>query len=609
MAWDQLPSEIRLKIWDILAEDVLCRRIAWKEHLDADEPLEPPPSLAACAAVDRSWNLFFERVTFRQLVLYSGTGAVDQFRRMVKGKNIVRLEYIRHLRLHILLDDYDCTKCYKRETPREIRNHNARLTKALQPLLVTLGRWKSPGSGPGGDAFPSYRPGLALELSAGSWSDTAHSFLGSYISYKGFPYETKEDAARGDLEAARLKFKRRAMCALTANKDTGGHNPKMNGSFSNRRLHLGLRRMHGHKPLTINERVFSAAEARKAERQGLDIVRELKVTRRFKHIISYDMLSWILFLGSRSIRVLALHDHAVSNEARRMLDELVHYASTLALEAVHFGGVKLGLGFRKRYLGETQSGIDAEALAFAKTCRNLTHAVSTEAVEAADFFSAATLQPLFEQGTGPAFFGVDNVWALAELPLPLWPRLEVLAMGDSTNWHARGQGESILAHAAVLALAMPSLKLMEIYTSFWTGLPRQPPQRFDDGTVVTVPDRIDIGIAFFRFEAASPESMGAPRITMAGTERMQCIYSDRCRRLWRQKVDTLPGQTADGHFEPVFLQGNMMEQMADDARWLVSPSDVKNHMHRWLKFQAAWMAVPTGVAHKHAMATHMFECL
>ncbi|EPE02661.1 hypothetical protein F503_04010 [Ophiostoma piceae UAMH 11346] len=609
MAWDQLPSEIQLKIWDILAEDVLCRRIAWKEDLDANDALDLPPSLAACAAVNRSWNTFFERITFRQLVLYSRTGAVNQFREIVKGKKIVRLEYIRHLRLHIQLADYDCTKCHKRETLKEVKDHNTRLTKALQPLLVTLGKWKSPGSGQSPDAYPSHRPGLALELSAGSWSDTAHAFIGSHISYKGFPYETKEDAVRGDLRAARLKFKRRAFDVRKASEDSGGHTPKMSQHAWNRGLYTGLCRMHGQKPLTINERNFSVAMARKAERQGLDIVRELKVTQRFMHAISYDVLSWILFLGSRSIRVLVLHDHAVRNEARGMLDELVNYASTLALEAVHIGGDKLGKNFRKRYLNETQSGIEAKALAFAKTCRNLTHAVSTSSVEASDFFSATTLQPLFEQGSGPAFFGVDNIWALTELQLPIWPRLEVLAMGDNTNWYERGQGESILAHAALVALAMPNLKLMDIYTTFWTGHPLQPPQRSDDGTVETVRDRKDIGIAFFQFEAASPESMGAPRITMAGTERMQYIYSDRCRKLWRQKIDTVLGQNADVEFEPVFRSDDLIKEIEDDARFLIHSSDARKHMHKWLKFQLAWMAVPTGVAHKHAMASHLFECL
>ncbi|KAK6852824.1 hypothetical protein PG995_011375 [Apiospora arundinis] len=151
-SWMSLPAELRIMILKHVDES------------DApDDPCrEPPPRLAACAAVSREWQMHFEAVTFRHLELHQDD--LDKLAEYLPARSY-RVDMLRSVHLRLVLDEYNCRFCGSREEPWEASANNVILTEALWKLFNGMAAWGNPRSRP-----------LELELSAHSPSDWEHAY-------------------------------------------------------------------------------------------------------------------------------------------------------------------------------------------------------------------------------------------------------------------------------------------------------------------------------------------------------------------------------------------------------------------------------------------------
>ncbi|KAH7140605.1 hypothetical protein EDB81DRAFT_691883 [Dactylonectria macrodidyma] len=171
-SWFALPLEIRLIILGLVAA------------VEVEEvPGRQKSSIPIFASVCLEWQLFFERHTFRRLVLDSST--LTKFAKFVKGNKATRLNYIRFVWLRIKLPEYTCLSCSKAEDGDTVRNNNRIFTSAIMKLMKVLSAWK-----------PGYRrEGLTLEISAHSPSDGKHQFMNIEME-DDYPFQLEEDLKR-----------------------------------------------------------------------------------------------------------------------------------------------------------------------------------------------------------------------------------------------------------------------------------------------------------------------------------------------------------------------------------------------------------------------------
>lgn len=285
MSWYRLPPEIQLIIWETVAEEFMEERRALKIRLDARQE---PNSLAASAAVSRDWQGFFERVTFQHLFINSPE--VDQFASVISGRK-VRLEYIRHLHLHVCLENYDCTQCNKIEDAATVRRNNSTFTRALWMLLAVLATWDSRLVDCTSEEY-----GMVLELSAGSSSDSQHIFR-HFRLYKDYPYNFVSDLD-SNLEA--YNHHRQRVVANPVNS----HGWRNGAWPSAERTRGSTNRVVWSPALCVDFSSLSANTGRQVRR--LDIVRGFMIRRRFYRAISPRLILWLLASGLRNIRELRI---------------------------------------------------------------------------------------------------------------------------------------------------------------------------------------------------------------------------------------------------------------------------------------------------------------
>ncbi|OAA64690.1 protein-tyrosine phosphatase 2 [Niveomyces insectorum RCEF 264] len=412
LSWYWLPTELRLLIWNILISDASEDRQILRIQLDTSS--RKPISLAACTAVSRDWQAYFEPVTFRRLFVESTE--VEQFVAATQGPRKARLGYIHHLHLHVRLHDYDCSQCDKAPDAEALARDKAVFTKALWPLLRALARWgtqKVDGT--------HERHGIALELSASSWSDAAHGYR-DFKLQRDYPYELAEDV---DWDFTAYKHYTRREIADRKRRS--------------RDLHRAAWEQEMPVPSAMADRVFGvrplgAWTQRRAPR--LRIVRALVVRRRFYRAIDPNLLSWLLRSGPCSIRELrveqwsrdAIHKLAL-NLAKKPLPRtvealLIYYKATESSTAREQWSLRYP---------------DTEA-ALAKASRPLQCIAITNLVQATDFFGMAVLQPKGYH----------------------WPRLRAIALTDR-RLRPFGEGHELVKLAARMALEMPALEIMELW--------------------------------------------------------------------------------------------------------------------------------------------------
>ncbi|RSL51787.1 hypothetical protein CEP54_011246 [Fusarium duplospermum] len=140
--WNSLPPEIRLLI-------LRC--------IDLNSGSKETVRASSLATVSQEWQSFFEGETFRRLALASPD--LPAFSKVVRGKNAIRLSYIKNLHLCVRLAEYTKRIYDKPESATNIKGNNRIFTSAMTVLLNSLSSWEGT------------RGGLTLEINAHSPSD------------------------------------------------------------------------------------------------------------------------------------------------------------------------------------------------------------------------------------------------------------------------------------------------------------------------------------------------------------------------------------------------------------------------------------------------------
>lgn len=111
-SWLKLPPEIRFKILDLVSQD-------GPAFQDRREPRDSRDHrLGLYATVCSEWQWFFEKITFRHLLV--DDTALEDFGRITSGKNTRRTSNVRHILFLIVLPGYSCPSCHKLESWFEI---------------------------------------------------------------------------------------------------------------------------------------------------------------------------------------------------------------------------------------------------------------------------------------------------------------------------------------------------------------------------------------------------------------------------------------------------------------------------------------------------------
>jgi hypothetical protein len=166
--WELLPTEIRLIILKMLAQDP-----GSSSEIDTRET-----RMACYATVSNEWQAVFERKNFYRLTLNpSCLGDFDKIVRRQRG-------LIKDIWLRIKLRTYGCPSCTELETNTRIASNNAIIRKAICKLFTILSAWKRNGDWS--------NKGLALELSTYSPSDSRHAFKDHYFETDAYSESINE---------------------------------------------------------------------------------------------------------------------------------------------------------------------------------------------------------------------------------------------------------------------------------------------------------------------------------------------------------------------------------------------------------------------------------
>ncbi|KAI7775692.1 hypothetical protein LA080_006475 [Diaporthe eres] len=178
---------------------------------------------AAYAAVCSDWQAFFEKISFRKLVLHDGD--LDYFeeivkrrvksektvRRQIRGRQQAtavlastksRMPRIQHIWLRAELLNYDCWYCKVPQTPKEVVRNDVEFTKPLWKLLDILSRWERTDANHGQQ--------LTLELSAHSPCDSQHLLKDDVEHKDDYPYRAGIGAQRDYIASHPVEVRRLA---------------------------------------------------------------------------------------------------------------------------------------------------------------------------------------------------------------------------------------------------------------------------------------------------------------------------------------------------------------------------------------------------------------
>ncbi|PHH89439.1 hypothetical protein CDD83_6044 [Cordyceps sp. RAO-2017] len=161
--WSSLPFDIRLAIFEALAQNVLAVRPG-KGRLD--RPRMQKHGLSKYSLVCKEWQPFFEKQLYSNLTITKYS--LYQFRHLVVRQRAL----VKHIWLKIECETYECPWCVfnpNGNRKRKCAADDATARRAISGLLRTLADWDRdrvacPGS-------------LTLEISAHSPSDLEHVFM------------------------------------------------------------------------------------------------------------------------------------------------------------------------------------------------------------------------------------------------------------------------------------------------------------------------------------------------------------------------------------------------------------------------------------------------
>lgn len=178
VGWKHLPLELRFMILKEVLGEV--------GKATSSSPGSGRKTLALYATVSTDWQLFFEKINFRRLVLSSED--LVNFHEMIirrQSKEPAWTMRIEHIWLRLSLLPYphhegnqDCQDCREPESETEIKQNDTIFTNAIRHLLQALALLSADKNG----------EGLTLEFSASSPSDSEHFFKSWYHLQKDYPH-------------------------------------------------------------------------------------------------------------------------------------------------------------------------------------------------------------------------------------------------------------------------------------------------------------------------------------------------------------------------------------------------------------------------------------
>ncbi|VUC20986.1 unnamed protein product [Clonostachys rosea] len=115
VAWCRLPPEIRIMILQVVWLSTTSKSPSPTSQKLTLEDLKSEHGISSLATVCLEWKAFFEKCTFKQLVLDQSDLASFQ---VAVEKEPHRLGNIKYLLFGIKLPEYDCDKCRRREDRR-----------------------------------------------------------------------------------------------------------------------------------------------------------------------------------------------------------------------------------------------------------------------------------------------------------------------------------------------------------------------------------------------------------------------------------------------------------------------------------------------------------
>ncbi|KAM5356659.1 hypothetical protein ACJ41O_003305 [Fusarium nematophilum] len=168
--WNNLPLELRWMIFELVAST------------------NPRAGrYAPYATVSTDWQHFFERLTFRRIVV--DQDRLPYFEGCINTESTTsrrRQRYLKRLCLYVKLDPYGCMVCRMKEDSQTADRNNIAFTVAIWRLMQILSSWTTTETSNGD------RQDLTLELGAYSPSDWKHTFR-DFRLQPDYPYREERD--------------------------------------------------------------------------------------------------------------------------------------------------------------------------------------------------------------------------------------------------------------------------------------------------------------------------------------------------------------------------------------------------------------------------------
>ncbi|CAH0005064.1 unnamed protein product [Clonostachys byssicola] len=108
-SWYRLPNEVQDMILETILLDARANKYAANDSASGATSCH---NISLMASVCLKWKVFFERNTFKQLVLVHSD--LPMFQEVVE-RSPVRLAYVHYVLLQIQLSEYNCDDCKEEE--------------------------------------------------------------------------------------------------------------------------------------------------------------------------------------------------------------------------------------------------------------------------------------------------------------------------------------------------------------------------------------------------------------------------------------------------------------------------------------------------------------
>ncbi|KAL1858867.1 hypothetical protein VTK73DRAFT_7783 [Phialemonium thermophilum] len=464
IVWGALAAEIRLMILE-------CAALAHREQSE-------PRARVGYATVCREWRAFWEKETFRRIIVHQHR--VHDLDSFVGRPDASRVDYVEHIWLRVELDEYGCDACQVLEDGATLRRNDTTFSRALWTLLEVMSRWKR------SDCRRDRE--LVLEIGAYSPSDSKHDFRDFRLE-KHYPFLFQEDL-EGGFSTYRQQEERESE-----------QNDAFHGWFYRMRMaqpaFASKKRLMGTKPLELGREDKTRRWPRRWQRfPPVEIVTDLLFRRHFYRAVSVDVCSKLL---NESLTRLAWfrHERWHDIEELHQLQFIAEYTTLLSAglpdtlkQLFLLEDDNSILHLRKNPPGPDQ----ALSEALSRCSRKLEKLSAAHLVDArhfyADFWPAVDLTPNLGSRRDP------------------WMHLKTLILTsvclysqNAPEWPNR-----LLMAAGTAAYLMPRLEILELWMAGRSGA------------------------CYFRYES---DHKGRPKFTWRSNWEVDLVVAPEVLEVWR----------------------------------------------------------------------------